>query len=105
MPASHADPSKGWELLQAPALTSHPDRIRLLCRVCWIALDRGMAEKVIFVLSIGTLSHKLNVLYIQVFLEQYTQISTMRCAIQYIHSSSSSLSGGSLPWGSLHPLQ
>eukprot|EP00903_Cladosiphon_okamuranus_P012352 g11581.t1 len=47
MPTAHEDPAKGWELLQAPALMSHPDRSRLLCRVCWIALDRGMAEQVV----------------------------------------------------------
>lgn len=46
MPAAHEDPAKGWELLRAPALTSHPDRTRFLCHVCWIALDRGMAEQV-----------------------------------------------------------
>lgn len=46
MPAAHKDPAKGWELLRAPALTSHPDRLRLLCRVCWVALERGMAEQV-----------------------------------------------------------
>eukprot|EP00752_Nemacystus_decipiens_P012187 g10805.t1 len=47
MPAASEDPSKGWELLRAPALTSHPDRPRLLCRVCWMALERGMAEQVV----------------------------------------------------------
>lgn len=53
MSAAHEDPLKGWEMLQAPALTSHPDRPRLLCRLCWIALDRGMAEQVTCALCQG----------------------------------------------------
>ncbi|CAM9135050.1 unnamed protein product [Scytosiphon promiscuus] len=45
--ATHKDPSKGWELLQGSSFLSHPDRARLLCRVCWIALSRGMAQQVL----------------------------------------------------------
>lgn len=44
--AAHGDPVKGWELLRSPAFAGHPDRARLLCRVCWIALDKGMAQEV-----------------------------------------------------------
>lgn len=48
MSATHKSPSKGWELLQGPSFKSHPDRARLLCRVCWIALSKGMAQQVLF---------------------------------------------------------
>ncbi|CAM9209213.1 unnamed protein product [Ectocarpus sp. 4 AP-2014] len=47
MSCAHKNPAKAWELLQGEAFTSHPDRARLLCRVCWIALDRGMAQQVV----------------------------------------------------------
>ena len=40
------DPAKAWGLLMERPLVFHPDRIRLVCRVCRIALDRGMAPQV-----------------------------------------------------------
>lgn len=60
VPAAHEDPVKGWELLRAPALASHPDRFRLLCRVCWIALDRGMAEQVTHSWGLKHLDYRLD---------------------------------------------
>ncbi|CAN0183838.1 unnamed protein product, partial [Pylaiella littoralis] len=44
---AHQDPAKALELLRGETFVSHPDRARLLCRVCWIALDRGMAKQVV----------------------------------------------------------
>lgn len=43
---AHKNPSNAWALLAGEALALHPDRIRLVCRVCRIALDHGMAQQV-----------------------------------------------------------
>ncbi|CAM9352028.1 unnamed protein product, partial [Ectocarpus sp. 13 AM-2016] len=55
MPCAYKNPAKAWEFLQGEAFTSHPDRARFLCRVCWIALDRGMAQQVVSWLDPGAL--------------------------------------------------
>ncbi|CAB1113909.1 unnamed protein product [Ectocarpus sp. CCAP 1310/34] len=55
MSCAHKNPAKAWELLQGEAFTSHSDRARLMCRVCWIALDRGMAQQVVSWLDPGEL--------------------------------------------------
>lgn len=45
MSAAHEDPVAAWELIKAEQL-SRDDRPRLMCRVCRVALDRGMAKQV-----------------------------------------------------------
>ncbi|CAM9247576.1 unnamed protein product, partial [Ectocarpus fasciculatus] len=52
---ANQNPATAWELLQGETFSSHPDRARLLCRVCWIALERGMAQQVVSWLEPSTL--------------------------------------------------
>lgn len=46
MSAALESPAKAWELLNEQQFAGHPERIRLLCRVCRAALGRGMASQV-----------------------------------------------------------
>ena len=46
IPEAYKNPTKAWELLNGETSVFHTERARLMCRVCRIALDCGLAKKV-----------------------------------------------------------